>query len=131
MPTENFHSPGSLEGVEYAVAKTDNGYLFEIRLPWSSMLGGPPQTTGLIGIDVFINDDDDGGNTRECQLAWHANISSGWNTPSIWGTAYLVPGKKASNPSPADGSLNASKWAGLSWTAGISAAYTSAIILST
>jgi hypothetical protein len=40
----------------------------------------------------------------------------------MWGTAYLVPGKKASNPSPADGSLNASKWAGLSWTAGISAA---------
>ena len=71
------------------MATTGHGYLFEIKLPWMSIRGVPASFGELIGIDVFINDDDNGGN-RETQIAWHATDENGWQTPSMWGTALLV-----------------------------------------
>jgi len=62
---EYFHRPGSLLGVEYMMAETDDGYRFEIRIPWSSILGRPGAPVGqLIGVDCFINDDDAGGEVK-------------------------------------------------------------------
>jgi hypothetical protein len=97
-PRENFHQPASLQGVEYAVTNTTTGYRFEIKLPWATLIGKSPRGGQLIGVDVFINDDDDGGDSREAQLSWHAATGDGWNTPSMWGTAYLIPSKKAGAP---------------------------------
>ncbi|UCH70826.1 MAG: CBM9 family sugar-binding protein, partial [Candidatus Bathyarchaeota archaeon] len=93
-PRAHHHGEPSLEGVEYAVDTTGNGYLFEIRLPWVSMMGKQPTAGQLIGIDVFINDDDDGG-SRDTQISWHATDGTGWNTPSMWGTALLIADKRA------------------------------------
>jgi len=120
-PREYFHSPGSLEGVKYAVITTDDGYLFEIGLPWSTLIGGPPAGGQLIGVDVFINDDDNGGDSRETQLSWHATEGTGWNTPSMWGTAWIIPGRKASGPKPANGVLHQDTWANLGWVPGVTA----------
>jgi len=101
---EYFHRPGSLVGVEYMMGQTEDGYRVEIKIPWSAILGRPGAPIGqLIGVDCFINDDDAGGATRESQVAWHATTGSGWNTPSLWGTAWLTPGLKAGNPKPFDG----------------------------
>lgn len=120
---EYFHRPGSLVGVEYMMAETGDGYLLEIRIPWSTILGGPGAPVGqLIGVDCFINDDDAGGDTRESQVAWHATAGSGWNTPSMWGTAQLMPGLKASNPTPFDGCEDV-KTQAMQWVTGRTAQF--------
>jgi len=120
---EYFHRPGSLVGVEYMMGQKGDGYRLEIRIPWSTILGKPGAPVGrLIGVDCFINDDDTGGDTRESQVAWHATAGSGWNTPSMWGTALLVPGLKASNPTPYDGCEDV-KTQLLQWVAGRTAAF--------
>jgi hypothetical protein len=87
-PVEWYRSPASLAGVEYAVVTTDAGYLIEIKLPWSTMIGRSAEPGELIGIDVMINDDDDGGD-RDTQVAWHLPSGSP-HTPSLWGTGLLA-----------------------------------------
>ena len=118
--SEYFHPPDSLEGVEYAVATTDNGYLMEIKLPWANMTGETPQGGQVIGIDIFINDDDD-GDGRDAQISWHATEGIGWTTPSMWGTGLIVAGNNASNPKPPNRSMYAETWATLNWLAGVTA----------
>jgi hypothetical protein len=121
---EYFHRPDSLEGVEYMMVETDDGYLLEIKIPWTAILGHPGAPVGQrIGIDSFINDDDDGGNTREHQVAWHSTDGGGWNTPSMWGTALLLAGDKAANPKPPDGAENVTGQQLMQWVAGRSAAF--------
>jgi len=117
------HPAGSsLEGVEYAVVTTDDGYLFEIALPWLTMTGEPSQLSQLIGIDVTINDDDDGSD-RDTQISWYTETPS-VHVPSKWGTALLVLGadKEAVNPDPTDGQTGVPCDAILRWTQGIYAA---------
>ncbi len=111
-PRAQHHGEPSLEGVEYAVDTTSNGYLFEIRLPWVSMMGKQPTAGQLIGIDVFINDDDNGG-SRDTQISWHATDGTGWNTPSMWGTALLIADKRAVYhvDANATGNNDGSSWA--------------------
>jgi hypothetical protein len=83
-PVEWYRSPDSLVGVKYGVVTTASGYRHEIQLPWSVMIGGAPQQGQLIGIDVMINDDDNGGD-RDSQVAWHgiAHVPSSWGTGRV------------------------------------------------
>jgi len=120
-PTAIHNGEPSLVGVEYAVATTDNGYLFEIKLPWMSIMGEQPTPGQLIGFDVWINDDDDGGATRESQVSWYSTDGNGWQDPSVWAVAVLEANDKAANPNPANGGIHADTWATLSWLAGPSA----------
>jgi hypothetical protein len=48
-------------------------------------MGGPPRQGQLIGIDVMVGDDDDGGG-RDGQIAWHGGTP---HVPSTWGTALV------------------------------------------
>ncbi|MGE5294982.1 MAG: sugar-binding protein, partial [Solirubrobacterales bacterium] len=75
-------------GVEQAQVTTAAGWRIEMRLPWASLQGATtaPAIDDLIGIDVFINDDDNGGDTREAQVATYADNSGAWQVPSNWGT---------------------------------------------
>ncbi len=117
-PVEWYLSPDSLQGVEYAVATTGTGYLFEIALPWLTMIGMSPQVGHLIGIDVMIDDDDDGGG-RDTQISWHLE-SSPPHSPVKWGTAKLVIGStdKASNPNPTDEQTDVQRDLILKWKPG-------------
>ncbi len=90
-PVEWYRSPASLTGVQYAVITTASGYRHEIKLPWSAMIGGPAHEGQLIGIDVMINDDDDGGD-RDSQIAWYGGTP---HVPNSWGTARV--GEPAAN----------------------------------
>ena len=116
-PVEWYNPPGSLEGVKYAVVTTGSGYLLEVKLPWLTMIGGSPQAGQLIGIEVMIDDDDDGGD-RDTQVAWYMTTLDDPHNPSLWGTAELVAGNKAGAPNPPDGVLHPETWANLSWQPG-------------
>jgi hypothetical protein len=76
------------EGVEFAVGRADAGYRIEIKLPWST-LGVEPSAGKKIGLDVHVNDDDDGGD-RDTKLTWRGKEDNAWETPSAFGTAELA-----------------------------------------
>jgi hypothetical protein len=110
---------GLTTGVTYAIAKTPTGYRLEILFPWATINSGKtPQEGQLIGFDVGIDDDDDGG-SRDTQLAWHIP-SSPPHDPRKWGTAELVIVKtdKASRPHPAHQATDVAPDVVLGWKPG-------------
>jgi hypothetical protein len=88
VPVEWYRSPASLAGVQYAVVATASSYRMEVKLPWATMNGGPAQAGRLIGIDVMVDDDDDGGDV-DSQIAWLA-MGGDPHHPNLWGTALLA-----------------------------------------
>lgn len=96
-PTMGYHNlpagvhvldrPGSLDGVEFAMTTTDQGYRTEIKFPWST-LGTTPAAGGRVGLDIHVNDDDDGG-TRDAKISWHDTEDSAWINPQAFGVATL------------------------------------------
>ncbi len=107
-------------GVEHVQVNTPTGWRHEMKLPWMSLQGKEPQPGDLIGIDCFFNDDDDGGDSRETQLATYADDGGDWQNPVDWGTAILVIGEGniAYGPSPSNGALHRNIWAQLTWKPG-------------
>lgn len=75
-------------GVEFAVGRADAGYRVEIKFPWAT-LGVEPSAGAKIGLDVHVNDDDDGGE-RDTKLTWRGKEDNAWQNPSILGTAELA-----------------------------------------
>jgi hypothetical protein len=80
-----------ITGISFAQVNTPTGWSIEIRMPWQSLLGGAAPVGKLIGVDCFYNDDDDGQDTRERQLAWHSTTGADWQIPASWGTALVAP----------------------------------------
>ena len=115
-PSALHNGAPSIVGYEYAVVTTDVGYLLEVKMPWMSIMGEAPTPGQEIGFDVWINDDDDGGD-RDSQISWYSTDGNGWQDPSVWAVAVLEASEKAANPSPADGAIHADTWATLSWLA--------------
>lgn len=77
----------STTNINYSITNSSTGYIFEARIPWSTIQGSP--TIGqLIGFDFHLNDDDNGG-TRDAKLSWNAATDDAWQNPSIFGTAKL------------------------------------------
>jgi len=85
----------NLTGVEHAQVDTATGWRIEIKLPWQSLMGTAAPVGQRIGIDCFYNDDDDGADTRESQIAWHSLIGNDWQTAASWGTALVAEGGAA------------------------------------
>ncbi len=76
------------EGVQYAFDKTDAGYRLEARLPWAT-LGTTPSVGAKIGLDIHVNDDDDGGD-RDTKLMWNTKNDIAWQNPNALGTGELA-----------------------------------------
>jgi hypothetical protein len=87
-PSMDRFEHGRLDGIEFAMVTTDNGYRTEIKFPWST-LGIKPSAGTKIGLDVHVNDDDDGGD-RDTKLTWRGKEDNAWQTPSAFGTAELT-----------------------------------------
>lgn len=87
-PTMGEGKRDKTEGVQYAFARTDAGYRLEVKLPWST-LGTDPQTASQIGLDVHVNDDDDGGD-RDTKLMWCTMADNAWQRPDALGTGELA-----------------------------------------
>ena len=79
---------GRTAGVEFAVERVETGYRMEIKLPWST-LGTSAAAGAKIGLDVHVNDDDDGGD-RDTKLTWRGKEDNAWQTPQAFGTAELA-----------------------------------------
>ncbi|NOR67135.1 MAG: hypothetical protein GQ528_07250, partial [Woeseiaceae bacterium] len=79
---------GRIEGVEFAAKRTETGYRTEIRIPWST-LGANPSVGAKIGLDVHVNDDDDGGD-RDTKLMWRGVQDNASQSPRALGTAELA-----------------------------------------
>ncbi len=100
---EYHHGNRSVPGVEFMVTETDNGYTLEVKFPWEALyIDGKPGLGDLMGFEVMINDDDDGGG-RDTQLSWFSSGNNAWNNPSVFGTVEFVADLKASNPTPHHG----------------------------
>ena len=74
-------------GVKQTMTRTDRGYSLETAIPWKT-LGVKPIAGQVIGIDVQINDDDN-GKERDGKLAWHAKTDNSWANPQNFGRLVL------------------------------------------
>ncbi|HIP81169.1 MAG TPA: hypothetical protein EYH16_02005, partial [Leucothrix mucor] len=63
------------------------GYSLETAIPWKT-LGVKPIAGRVIGIDVQINDDDN-GKERDGKIAWHAKKDNSWKSPQTFGRLVL------------------------------------------
>jgi len=76
------------EGVEYSIVTKNNGYCVEIKFPWAT-LGTKPVAGTKIGLDVHVNDDDDGGD-RDSKITWYDGTDNSWQNPQSFGNAELA-----------------------------------------
>ncbi|UEG49093.1 hypothetical protein LK994_10670 [Ferruginibacter lapsinanis] len=75
--------------INYRIPTVTGGYLLEIAIPWTGIV-----TTGIadgkqIGLDVEVNDNDNGVD-RTSQGGWYTSNSQAFNNASLFGTAGLT-----------------------------------------
>lgn len=80
---------GATSGVTASRVATANGYTVEVKLPWSTLAQSSVAVGSLVGLDVHINDDDDGG-SRDGKKAWFNTLDTSWLNPSTFATARLI-----------------------------------------
>jgi fibronectin type 3 domain-containing protein len=95
---------------------TATTYRIETKIPWASI--GTTATGGkLTGIDIHIDDDDDGG-ARDGSLDWKDAANVAWGNPSVFGIARLDPAAGGVPPVPTGLTATAGNTqVALSWTA--------------
>lgn len=72
----------ALRSMQTTMRRETDGYTLEARLPWQ-VFGFQPQIRHVIGMEVEIDDDDDGGK-RDKRLGWVANDNRAATDPSLW-----------------------------------------------
>ena len=95
-----------VEGVEAAVGdsvppkrswkKAPKGYLIEMALPWSR-LAVDAREGSLLGLDILVQDDDN-GHGADIIMAWHGESESAGKSPGDLGTAMLVNTSASGDP---------------------------------
>ena len=78
----------STSNIQFQMTGTSTGYILEVKIPWTS-IQAIPSIDQLLGFDIHINDDDNGGE-RDGKLAWASNSDNAWQNPSLLGTAALT-----------------------------------------
>ncbi len=80
----------TIPGVVHAQQENLGGYSLELQIPWSSIGVQSVSENQKIGIEVQVNDDDDGGQ-RDHKLAWNDGTDNAWSNPSLFGVGNLAP----------------------------------------
>jgi hypothetical protein len=70
------------------VTRDERGYVLDITLPWRSVRAQQPHAGMRLGLDVHVDDDDNGGE-RDGKLAWKARADESWRNPSLFGRVIL------------------------------------------
>nr|CAA6813352.1 MAG: Unknown protein [uncultured Thiotrichaceae bacterium] len=73
-------------GVAHKTQHIHGHYVLDLSIPWAVM-NIRPRTGHRIGLDVHVNDDDDGGK-REGKLAWYGTDEA-YRNPSVLGEVVL------------------------------------------
>lgn len=73
--------------LKHSVTRSGNGYVLDVTLPWAG-LGIDPRAGQRMGLDIHVNDDDDGGD-RDGKLAWKAKQDEAWRNPALFGGVIL------------------------------------------
>jgi hypothetical protein len=66
------------------------GYRLQIEIPWAALNGATSKVGSTIGFDIGVNDDSNGGDTREAQLMLYGGEFNYMNT-SGFGDLVLTP----------------------------------------
>ncbi|MEI2688265.1 MAG: sugar-binding protein [Anaerolineae bacterium] len=74
-------------GAQARFAAATGGYVLELTLPLAQ-IGVTPTAGYLLGLEVQVNDDDDGGD-RDTKMAWWSTSDNTWQYPSLFGTGML------------------------------------------
>jgi alpha-amylase len=86
--TTNMYGVGARTGITYAIPTVTGGYNLEVAIPWST-IGVTPVNGKLIGFEININDDDNGG-AREATGSWYSAASNAYNNPGVFGAVALT-----------------------------------------
>jgi xyloglucan-specific exo-beta-1,4-glucanase len=106
----------SITNVTFAKADpTSTSYRIEAKIPWA-VEAFTATSNAIIGVDIMVNDDDD-GTTRDGKLLWNDGTDAAWGNPSLFGTGKLIGG--ASPPAAPTGvtATPGNTQVALSWTA--------------
>lgn len=72
----------------FNMKKFGHSYILETKIPWTS-LGARPRVGFNFGLDIHINDDDN-GQGRDGKLTWSDRRDESWRSPSMFGRATLA-----------------------------------------
>jgi hypothetical protein len=82
------NSVANTTGISSVMYATTTGYVLEVSIPWST-IGFTPAVGKVIGLDIAV-DDDDNGAAKEAQLASFATNGTAWTNPGVFGTVPLA-----------------------------------------
>lgn len=85
-------------GINYSLYATATGYNLEAVIPWST-IGVTPALGKPIGLDIQLDNDDNGGD-RDAQVASFATNTTAFQNPSVFGTVYLTTCSGSTNHPP-------------------------------
>ena len=116
------NSVANTTGINFRMYATGSGYTAEIAIPWTT-IGTTPAIGKTIGLDVQIDDDDNGG-IRDAQTTTFATNTTAFQNPSVFGTVYMtncngnvneppvevVHGYPAGSTITIDGIINETAW---------------------
>jgi hypothetical protein len=74
--------------LRHQMVDTNSGCRLEIAIPLNA-IGVSAQTGYTFGLELQVNDDDDGG-PRDHKIAWQATVDDAWENPSRFGTVRLA-----------------------------------------
>ena len=81
---------------QFSMVSTGEGYVLEFRLPLAG-IGVQPVNGYTFGMDIHVNDDDDGG-PRDAKMAWYGVEDNAWQAPIYFSTATLDDGTPPPEP---------------------------------
>lgn len=73
--------------MNHKFTRSGKGYILETTIPWDA-LRIQPHSGMQLGVDVHVDDDDDGGG-RDGKLTWKAREDESWRNPSLFGRVIL------------------------------------------
>lgn len=76
-------------GIEFKMNGTTAGYILEVKFPWNTLGVQNPKQDDLLGFDIHVQDDDNGGD-RDNKIAWFTTEDNSWQNPSLFATARLI-----------------------------------------
>lgn len=81
---------------QFSMVGTGDGYVLEFRLPLAE-IGVQPVNGAVFGLDIHVNDDDDGG-PRDAKMAWFGVEDNAWQAPVYFSDATLDDGTPPPEP---------------------------------